>query len=85
MTMDSKVKPPMKNEKIISRYLTANLLSIGNWLFLLGSLVFTFDTIIEIFEGITLHSIFHIVACLLFTIGCVLFILDAHKSDADNN
>lgn len=85
MTMDSKVKPPMKNEKLISRYLGDNFLFIGNWLFLLGSLVFTLDTIVEIFEGITLHSIFHIVACLFFTIGCVLFILDAQKSDADNN
>ncbi len=45
-----------------------------SWLFLIGSLVFTFDSLLEISEGISLHAVCHLFASVLFTVGSVLFI-----------
>jgi hypothetical protein len=45
-----------------------------SWLFLLGSLLFVLDSGLEIIEGISLHSIIHLSASLLFTIGSILFL-----------
>jgi hypothetical protein len=51
-----------------------------SWLFLIGSLIFMFDGILEFTEGISIHAIFHNLASLLFTIGSLFFLLDArHK------
>ncbi|MEO1376218.1 MAG: hypothetical protein AAFW70_18300 [Cyanobacteria bacterium J06635_10] len=45
-----------------------------SWLFLLGSLLFVLDAVLEIIEAISLHSIIHMSASLLFTIGSILFL-----------
>ncbi|BAY86292.1 hypothetical protein NIES267_57980 [Calothrix parasitica NIES-267] len=45
-----------------------------SWLFLIGSLLFVLDSGLEIIEGISLHSVIHLSASLLFTIGSILFL-----------
>ncbi|MBE9020847.1 hypothetical protein IQ272_32920 [Chroococcidiopsidales cyanobacterium LEGE 13417] len=45
-----------------------------SWLFLIGSLIFTLDSILEFFRGVTFSAILHVSASVLFTIGSVLFI-----------
>jgi len=45
-----------------------------SWLFLIGSLLFVLDSGLEIIEDISLHSIIHLSASLLFTIGSILFL-----------
>jgi hypothetical protein len=45
-----------------------------SWLFLIGSLIFTLDSILEILRGITFSAILHVSASVLFTVGSVLFI-----------
>lgn len=45
-----------------------------SWLFLIGSLLFVLDSGLEIIEAISLHSIIHLSASLLFTIGSILFL-----------
>jgi hypothetical protein len=45
-----------------------------SWLFLIGSLIFTLDAILENIKGISFSSLLHISASILFTIGSVLFI-----------
>jgi hypothetical protein len=47
-----------------------------SWLFLIGSLMFTLDAILENIRGISFSSLLHISASILFTIGSVLFIPD---------
>ncbi len=51
--------------------------SLVSWLFLIGSLIFMLDGIIELTEGVSIHAIFHNSASLLFTIGSIFFLLDA--------
>lgn len=48
--------------------------SLVSWLFLIGSLMFLFDGIVELTEGISIHGVIHLSASILFTIGSVLFI-----------
>ncbi len=56
---------------------------IGNWLFLLGSLIFTGDSVSEVFTDCSLHSIEHLLASLLFTTGCILFLQEStHQEDS---
>ena len=45
-----------------------------SWLFLIGSLIFTLDSILEILREVTFSATLHISASVLFTIGSVLFI-----------
>lgn len=45
-----------------------------SWLFLIGSLIFTLDSILEILRGVSFSAILHVSASVLFTIGSVLFI-----------
>lgn len=54
---------------------------IANWLFLMGSTVFTLDAVIEIGKSLSIHSVFSILASLAFTIGCILFLEDACRQD----
>ena len=54
---------------------------IANWLFLMGSTVFTLDSLMEINRSLSIHSIFSILTSLAFTIGCILFLEDACKED----
>ena len=44
-----------------------------SWLFLVGSLIFLVDGILELTEGISIHALLHLSASLLFTVGSVLF------------
>ena len=53
----------------------SNLMTLVSWLFLIGSLIFQMDAIVELTEGMSLHVAFHLSASLLFTIGSVLFVL----------
>lgn len=46
-----------------------------SWLFLFGSLLFMLDAGVEIIQGISIHSIIHISASLLFTIGSIQYYL----------
>jgi hypothetical protein len=45
-----------------------------SWLFLIGSLMFVLDGILENMRGISFSSLLHLSASILFTIGSVLFI-----------
>ena len=52
-----------------------DLLEFVSWIFLIGSLIFQIDSILEIIEGISLHAALHFSASLLFTLGSVLFVM----------
>jgi len=47
--------------------------SLVSWLFLIGSLIFTLDAILENVKGTSFSSLLHISASILFTVGSVLF------------
>ena len=47
----------------------------GSWLFLIGSLIFQYDSILEVLEGLSTHVILHVVGSLLFTIGSIFFVI----------
>ncbi|MEM9536707.1 MAG: hypothetical protein AAF268_12545 [Cyanobacteria bacterium P01_A01_bin.3] len=44
-----------------------------SWLFLVGSLLFVLDGVLENLQGVSLSSVLHISASLLFTVGSLLF------------
>jgi hypothetical protein len=46
---------------------------IVSWLFLVGSLMFVLDAILENARGVSFSSLLHLSASILFTIGSVLF------------
>ena len=50
-----------------------NSMFIASLLFLVGSVIFTFEAILEIMSSISLLSLFHFLACLFFTVGSYLF------------
>ncbi|MDJ0570104.1 MAG: hypothetical protein QNJ53_13815 [Pleurocapsa sp. MO_192.B19] len=50
---------------------------LANWLFVMGSTLFTLDAVMEISRSLSVHSVFLILASLAFTFGCVLFLEDA--------
>ncbi len=54
---------------------------IGNWLFLFGSLLFTFDAVDNAWQSCSTRSYIMLTACGLFTLGCVLFLIPAKKVD----
>lgn len=49
--MDARVKPERDKEISISSHLKENLLLVGNWLFFIGSAIFTVDAFTEIADG----------------------------------
>lgn len=51
-----------------------------SWLFLIGSLMFLFDGILELTESISIHGLIHLSASILFTIGSILFIPTEQKN-----
>jgi hypothetical protein len=72
----------MAHLQILEKYTTqktatqkADLMSLVSWLFLIGSLIFQLDAILELTEGISLHVAFHLSASLLFTLGSILFVV----------
>ncbi|WP_315784791.1 hypothetical protein [Fischerella sp. JS2] len=57
------------------------LLTLVSWLFLIGSLIFQIDAIVELTEGFSLHVALHLSASLLFTVGSILFVIhDAQQN-----
>lgn len=50
--------------------------TVGNWLFLFGSLLFTFDAINNAWSSCSKRSFLILTACCLFTLGCILFLLN---------
>ncbi|MBD0269479.1 MAG: hypothetical protein ICV77_14445 [Cyanobacteria bacterium Co-bin8] len=51
------------------------LFQLVSWLFLIGSLIFQVDAIIEWTEGFSVHVALHLLASFLFTVGSVLFVV----------
>lgn len=55
------------------------LMTFVSWLFLIGSLIFQMDALLELMEGwsqgLNLHVVFHLSASLLFTVGSLLFVI----------
>lgn len=49
----------------------------GSWLFLWGSTFFTVDALGLSFEELTWRSLFYLLGCVLFTVGCVCFVIDS--------
>jgi predicted membrane channel-forming protein YqfA (hemolysin III family) len=49
---------------------------LGNWFFLVGSLLFTFDAFLNWYTKETVQALVLLIGSLFFTIGCILFILD---------
>ncbi len=54
-----------------------NLIFLGSLLFLLGSAIFTFEAMLELFNSISVLSFANFLACLFFTIGSFLFLIKA--------
>ena len=79
---DSKQKP--ENELLIyqekvNRKEKLDRTSIVSWMFLIGSLIFQMDAIIELEEGFSIHVLLHLSASLLFVVGSIFFMLDARQ------
>lgn len=62
-----KLTETVNQENSIREYLVS-------WLFLIGSLMFLFDGLLELTEGISIHVVIHLFASVLFTIASALFI-----------
>ena len=58
----------IKNKTLLDRDLLIS------WLFLIGSLMFLFDGLLELTENMSIHVVIHLVSSTLFVIGSVLFI-----------
>ncbi|WP_152532321.1 hypothetical protein [Leptolyngbya sp. Heron Island J] len=48
--------------------------AVVSWLFLIGSLMFVLDAVLENTRGVSFSSLLHLLASILFTIGSILFI-----------
>jgi hypothetical protein len=47
--------------------------TLASWLFLIGSLIFLLDGVLENLRGGSFSSVLHLIASIVFTIGSVLF------------
>ncbi|EDX82401.1 hypothetical protein S7335_847 [Synechococcus sp. PCC 7335] len=56
-----------------------SLLMLTSWLFLVGSILFQIDAVIELLEGFSIHVGLHLLAGFLFTIGSILFVVDGAR------
>ena len=63
-----------KNSNLIKNETLPDLDLLVSWLFLIGSLMFLFDGLLELTEGVSIHVVIHLVSSTLFVIGSVLFI-----------
>jgi hypothetical protein len=55
---------------------TGNVLfTLVSWLFLIGSLIFQVDAVLEVTESVSMHAVLHLLASCLFTVGSVLFVI----------
>ena len=68
---DPAVTPPVSKPTINQE---KGYVALASWLFLMGALIFTGDSILEVIEGLSLQSILHLLASLFFTVGSILFI-----------
>ncbi len=66
--------PPHGNKGKISRE------AFVSWLFLIGSLMFVLDAVLENMRGVSFSSLLHLLASILFTIGSILFIPNDSQS-----
>lgn len=73
-TETSQIKQQSNQVSDLNQPAKPDRLALVSWLFLIGSLIFTVDSGLEMLEGISLHSIFHLSASLLFTLGSLLFL-----------
>ena len=58
-----------------------NFIYIGSYLFLIGSIIFTFEAVLEIIKENTFLTVINFLACLLFTIGSWLFLYSSQSED----
>ena len=73
MLVTKLVTPKMSNQT--SKFeIKIDRTALVSWLFLFGSLLFTLDAILENIEAVSIHSIIHFSASLLFTVGSILFL-----------
>ena len=63
-----------KNSNLIKNETLPDLDLLVSWLFLIGSLMFLFDGLLELTENMSIHVVIHLVSSTLFVIGSVLFI-----------
>ena len=54
-----------------------NYTLLGSYLFLIGSLLFAANTVVDLYQYESYYSISYFSAAILFVIGSILFILDA--------
>ena len=73
-TSEQKDKTPQSNSGKFSRE------AFVSWLFLIGSLMFVLDGILENLRGVSFSSVLHLLASILFTIGSILFIPNDSQS-----
>jgi len=74
MLQISEKQPPQATP--VEQRATSNvLLTLVSWLFLIGSLIFQMDAVLEFTEGVSIHAILHLLASFLFTVGSVLFVI----------
>ncbi|MEL7242788.1 MAG: hypothetical protein AAGM40_10630 [Cyanobacteria bacterium J06573_2] len=72
--LETKYFLPETTNKVNKIEIKMDNTALVSWLFLFGSLLFMFDGILENIEAISIHSIIHLSASLLFTIGSILFL-----------
>ena len=78
--LETKYCLPEMTKKVNKSEIKMDNTALVSWLFLFGSLLFMFDGILENIESISIHSIIHLSASLLFTIGSILFLPRNQKS-----
>lgn len=78
--LETKYFLPEMTKKVNKSEIKMDNTALVSWLFLFGSLLFMFDGILENIESISIHSIIHLSASLLFTIGSILFLPRNQKS-----
>lgn len=54
-----------------------NYTLLGSYLFLIGSVLFTINSFVDLFKEVSYYSISSFSAAILFVIGSYLFIIDA--------
>ena len=64
---------PEKLKAITTQEENSDRNSLVSWLFLIGSLMFLFDGLIELTEGISIHVLLHLPASVVFVVGSYLF------------
>jgi hypothetical protein len=52
---------------------------IGNWLFLIGSVIFTIDSIDHAWEKRSVRSLLPVIGSIFFTLGCLLLLASLAK------